>query len=91
MKQNEVYDRPGKYRFKLLTVTVMIAGTILVEMVDKNRLYFSDDFLLTVHMHYYKLLMWLIVLSMLGMFGVLVILRPQEATPLPSFSQNIDL
>lgn len=91
IKQNQVYDRPGKYRLKLPTVTVRAAGTVLVEMVDKNGLYFSDDFSLTFHMHYYKLLKWLIVLPMLGMFGMLVILRPQEAMPLPSFSRNTDL
>ncbi|KAB5519965.1 hypothetical protein DKX38_024284 [Salix brachista] len=91
IKQNQIFDRPGKYRIKLPTVGVRTTGTVLVEMVDKNGLYFSDDFSLTFHMHYYKLLKWLLVLPMLGMFGVLVILRPQEAVPLPSFSRNTDL
>lgn len=91
IKQNQVYDRPGKYRLKLPTVNVRTAGTVIVEMVDKNGLHFSDDFSLTFHMHYYKLLKWLIVLPMLGTFGMLVILRPQEAMPLPSFSRNTDL
>uniref|UniRef100_A0A164T0K8 DEX1 C-terminal domain-containing protein n=1 Tax=Daucus carota subsp. sativus TaxID=79200 RepID=A0A164T0K8_DAUCS len=91
IKQNQVYERPGKYRLKLPTVNVRTAGTVLVEMVDKNGLHFSDDFSLTFHMHYYKLLKWLVVLPMLGMFGMLVILRPQEAMPLPSFSRNTDL
>ncbi|XP_015580077.1 protein DEFECTIVE IN EXINE FORMATION 1 [Ricinus communis] len=91
IKQNETFDRPGKYRIKLPTVGVRTTGTVLVEMVDKNGLYFSDEFSLTFHMYYYKLLKWLLVLPMLGMFGVLVILRPQEAMPLPSFSRNTDL
>ncbi|XP_011012357.1 PREDICTED: uncharacterized protein LOC105116623 isoform X2 [Populus euphratica] len=91
IKQNQIFDRPGKYRIKLATVGVRTTGTVLVEMVDKNGLYFSDDFSLTFHMHYYKLLKWLLVLPMLGMFCVLVILRPQEAVPLPSFSRNTDL
>ncbi|KAJ8899673.1 hypothetical protein K2173_019370 [Erythroxylum novogranatense] len=90
IKQNQVFNRPGKYRIKLPTVTMRTTGTVLVEMVDKNGLYFSDDFSLTFHMYYYKILKWLLVLPMLGMFGVLVILRPQEAMPLPSFSRNTD-
>ncbi|KAG5253306.1 protein DEFECTIVE IN EXINE FORMATION [Salix suchowensis] len=69
IKQNQIFDRPGKYRIKLPTVGVRTTGTVLVEMVDKNGLYFSDDFSLTFHMHYYKLLKWLLVLPMLGMFG----------------------
>lgn len=91
MKQNQVYRAPGKQRIKLPTVAVRTGGTVVVEMVDKNGVYFYDDFSITFHMHYYKLLKWLLVLPMLGMFGVLVILRPQEAVPLPSFSRNTDL
>ncbi|CAH8356454.1 unnamed protein product [Eruca vesicaria subsp. sativa] len=89
--QSQIYDRPGKYRIKLPTVGVRTTGTVMVEMVDKNGLHFSDEFSLTFHMYYYKLLKWLLVLPMLGMFGLLVILRPQEAVPLPSFSRNTDL
>lgn len=91
IKQNHVFDRAGVHRIKLPTVGVRTAGMVLVEMVDKNGIHFSDEFALTFHMHYYKLLKWLLVLPMLGMFGVLVILRPQEAMPLPSFSRNTDL
>lgn len=88
IKLNKIYDRMGKYRIKLPTVKVRTSGTVLVEMVDKNGLYFSDEFSLTFHMYFHKLLKWLLALPMLGMFGVLVILRPQEAMPLPSFSRN---
>ncbi|RDY02353.1 Protein DEFECTIVE IN EXINE FORMATION 1, partial [Mucuna pruriens] len=90
IKQNHTYDQPGKYRIKLPTVSVRTTGTVLVEMVDRNGVYFSDEFSLTFHMHYYKLLKWLLLLPMLGMFGVLVILRPQGSMPLPSFSRNTD-
>ncbi|WVZ61121.1 hypothetical protein U9M48_011041 [Paspalum notatum var. saurae] len=87
---SDVYHKPGKQRMMLPTVPVRTTGTVVVEMVDKNGLYFSDEFSLTFHMHYYKLLKWLVLLPMLGMFGILVILRPQEGAPLPSFSRNID-
>ncbi|KAK9714132.1 hypothetical protein RND81_06G073700 [Saponaria officinalis] len=91
IKQNQIYDKPGKYRVKFPTVRVRTTGTVLVEMLDTNGLYFTDEFSLTFHMYYYKLLKWLVVLPMVGMFGVLVILRPQEGMPLPSFSRNTDL
>ncbi|KAJ4979848.1 hypothetical protein NE237_010628 [Protea cynaroides] len=91
IKSNQIFNHPGKHRIKLPTVAVRTTGTVLVEMVDKNGLYFSDEFSLSFHMYYYKLLKWLLVLPMIGMFGMLVILRPQEAMPLPSFSRNTDL
>ncbi|KAI4331700.1 hypothetical protein MLD38_029857 [Melastoma candidum] len=88
---SNVLDKPGKHKIKLPTVGTRTQGQVIVEMVDKNGLYFSDEFSLTFHMFYYKLLKWLLVLPMLGMFGILVILRPQEAVPLPSFLRNTDL
>ncbi|KAL4572351.1 hypothetical protein LXL04_019124 [Taraxacum kok-saghyz] len=91
IKKNEVYTKAGKYRMKLPTVGVRTTGTVVVEMTDKNGVYFSDEFPLTFHLHYYKLLKWLLVLPMIGMFAVLVIFRPQESVPLPSFSRNTDL
>ncbi|XP_076944158.1 protein DEFECTIVE IN EXINE FORMATION 1-like [Bidens hawaiensis] len=91
IKSSQIYDKPGKYRIKLPTVGVRTTGTVVVEMTDKNGLYFSDEFSLTFHLHYYKLLKWLLVLPMIGMFAVLVIFRPQESVPLPSFSRNTDL
>ncbi|KAM0061209.1 putative transcription factor WD40-like family [Helianthus debilis subsp. tardiflorus] len=91
IKSSQLYDKPGKYRIKLPTVGVRTTGTVVVEMTDKNGLYFSDEFSLTFHLHYYKLLKWLLVLPMIGMFAVLVIFRPQESVPLPSFSRNTDL
>ncbi|XP_075489737.1 protein DEFECTIVE IN EXINE FORMATION 1-like isoform X2 [Primulina tabacum] len=91
IKQMQIFNQAGKQRIKLRTVSVRTTGTVLVEMIDKNGLYFSDEFSLTFHMYYFKLLKWLLVLPMLGMFGILVILRPQEGMPLPSFSRNTDL
>lgn len=73
---------------QLPTVPVRTTGTVLVEMVDKHGLHFADEYSLTFHVHYFKLLKWLVVLPMLGMFLVLVVLRPQEGAPLPSFSRN---
>ena len=90
LKIKEGYDCPGKKQVKLPTVPVRTTGTVVVEMVDKNGLYFSDEFSLTFHMHYYKLLKWLVLLPMIAMFGMLVILRPHEGAPLPSFSRSAD-
>ncbi|KAL9263582.1 DEFECTIVE IN EXINE FORMATION 1-like protein [Drosera capensis] len=90
IKQSQLFDRPGKYRIKLPTVGVRTTGTVLVEMVDAIGLHFSDEFSLTFHMNYYKLLKWLVVLPMLGMFGMIAILR-SPGEPLPSFSRNTNL
>lgn len=59
------------------TVAVRTAGTVLVEMIDKN------DFSLKFHMYYYyELLKW-VYCPMLGLFGMLVSIRRQKPMPLP--------
>lgn len=88
IEQWNVHDQPGVYKVKLPCVPVRTLGTVMLEMVDKSGLYFSDEFALTFHLHYYRLLKWLIVFPLLGMVGVLLVIQPQDSAPLPSFSRS---
>ncbi|KAG0582223.1 hypothetical protein KC19_3G044000 [Ceratodon purpureus] len=87
--QNIIYTKPGAYQVKVPCVSVRTTGSVIVEMVDKNGLYFSDEFSLTFHMRYYRLLKWLICLPFLGMVSLLVLVHPPEGAPLPSFSHQL--
>ncbi|XP_078427631.1 defective in exine formation protein (DEX1) [Wolffia australiana] len=91
ISRSQEVEKPGQLRVKLPTVPVKTTGMVTVEMVDRNGLFFSDEFSLTFHMNYHKLLKWLLVLPMLGMFVMIVILHPQDDAPLPSFSRNTEL
>ncbi|MCO5576910.1 hypothetical protein L7F22_030731 [Adiantum nelumboides] len=87
--QSQLIEQPGRHQFKLPCVSVRSSGTVILEMVDKNGFYFSDEFSLTFHMHYYRLLKWMVVLPMLGMFFTLLWLHPEEGiASLPSFSRD---
>jgi hypothetical protein len=88
IEQWNVHNQPGVYKVKVPCVAVRTLGTVMLEMVDKNGLYFSDEFALTFHLHYYRLLKWLIVFPLLGMAGVLLVIQPQDSAPLPSFSRS---
>jgi len=88
IERRNVHNQAGVYKVNLPCVPVRTVGTVLVEMVDKNGLYFSDEFPLMFHMHYYRLLKWLLVLPLLGMAGVLLVTQPQDSAPLPSFSRS---
>lgn len=87
--QSKVYTKPGVYQVKVPCVSVRTTGSVIVEMVDKNGLYFSDEFALTFHMRYYRLLKWLICLPFLGMVSLLILVHPPEGAPLPSFSHQL--
>jgi hypothetical protein len=87
--QIKIYTKPGVYQVKVPCVSVRTTGSVIVEMVDKNGLYFSDEFALTFHMRYYRLLKWLICLPFLGMVSLLILVHPPEGAPLPSFSHQL--
>ncbi|KAI5081941.1 hypothetical protein GOP47_0001684 [Adiantum capillus-veneris] len=87
--ENRLIEQPERHQFKLPCVSVRSSGTVILEMVDKNGFYFSDEFSLTFHMHYYRLLKWMVALPMLGMFFALLWLHPEEGiASLPSFSRD---
>ncbi|KAJ7534477.1 hypothetical protein O6H91_13G096300 [Diphasiastrum complanatum] len=84
--QHKNYTLPGVQKVQLSCPSVRTSGTVVVEMTDKHGLHFSDEFSLTFHMHFYRLLKWLVFLPLLGTAGMLVLLQPQTDAPLPSFS-----
>lgn len=87
--QSRLIEQPGRHQFNLPCVSVRSSGMVILEMVDKHGFYFTDEFSLTFHMHYYRLLKWMVVLPMLGMFFILLWLHPEEGlTSLPSFSRD---
>lgn len=86
--ESRLIEQPGRHQFKMPCVSVRSSGAVVLEMVDKNGLYFSDEFSLTFHMHYYRLLKWIVVLPMLGMFCILLWLHPEGGSALPSFSRE---
>ncbi|KAH7423955.1 hypothetical protein KP509_12G082900 [Ceratopteris richardii] len=87
--ESQLIQQPGTHKFKLPCVSVRSSGTVVLEMVDKHGFYFTDEYSLTFHMHYYRLLKWMVVLPMLGMLFVLLWLHPEDAiSVLPSFSRD---
>ncbi|XP_024536256.1 protein DEFECTIVE IN EXINE FORMATION 1 [Selaginella moellendorffii] len=82
------YDQPGVQKLKVPCVPIRSTGTVTLEMVDRHGLAFTDEFSLTFHMHYYRLLKWFVVLPLLGMLVAIVGLHPEDHVSLPSFSSN---
>ena len=86
--ESQYINEPGKHQFRLPCVPVRSSGTVILEMIDKNGFYFTDEFALSFHMHYYRLMKWMVALPMLGMFCILLWLHPETGAALPSFSRD---
>ena len=61
-------------------------ATVRLEMVDEDGQVFSDTFALSFHMHYHRLLKWLLVAPFLACAAAVLSWRLDDAqAALPSF------
>ncbi len=70
----DTYTAPGVYTLEIPCPRTRSTATIHIEMTDAFKTVFVDDFSLSFHMHYYRLLKWLVAvpftaaaLALLGM------------------------
>ena len=64
-------------------------ATIHLEMTDANGLVFTDDFALSFHMHFHRLLKWLVAAPYLACAAAVLSLRLDNiAAALPSFHRG---
>jgi len=81
----ETYVKPGTYTVLVPCPRSRATATIYLQMSDRHKLTFSDEFSLSFHMHWYKLIKWLLALPFLAMaFTVVAIKAPWPETFLPS-------
>lgn len=63
----------------------------MVEMLDEHKSYFSDEFSMSFHMHFYRIIKWILVLPLVAMLSALVLRSSPESLrrqALPSFSSS---
>ena len=86
---SENFTKPGIYTLEVPCPKTRSTATIHLEMWDENKITFVDDFSLSFHMHFEKLLKWLVALPFTLAAIVLIGLKGNSAThALPSFSRT---
>lgn len=58
----DTYHEPGIYTLEIPCPRTRSTATIHIEMTDEHKLTFVDDFSLSFHMHFYRLLKWMVAL-----------------------------
>jgi hypothetical protein len=70
---SDVLDKPGKTIIEIPCPRTRTTAAVHLDVITKNGLHFEDEFVLSFHMHFHKLLKWLIALPLLAMASVAVI------------------
>ncbi|KAF5841733.1 hypothetical protein DUNSADRAFT_11513 [Dunaliella salina] len=76
----DTVQKPGTYTLQVPCPRSRSTATLRVEMTDSHGLLLFDEFSLSFHLHFHKLLKWLIAGPLLAMVAVLLLMRgPHEA------------
>lgn len=70
---SDVLDKPGKTVIEIPCPRTRTTAAVHLDLITKHGLHFEDEFVVSFHMHFHKLLKWLIALPLLAMASVVVI------------------
>eukprot|EP00879_Flechtneria_rotunda_P003998 GHRR01004239.1.p1 GENE.GHRR01004239.1~~GHRR01004239.1.p1 ORF type:complete len:449 (+),score=111.00 GHRR01004239.1:366-1712(+) len=69
---SDVIDKPGKTVIEIPCPRTRTTATVHLDLVTQHGLHYEDEFVVSFHMHFHKLLKWLIALPLLAMAMVVV-------------------
>lgn len=81
---SDTFHAPGKYTLEIPCPRSRSTATIHLEMTDVNGITYVDTFAQSFHMHFYRLLKWMIAGPLLAMGLFVLVLKPENAVILPS-------
>lgn len=82
------YLKPGIYTLEIPCPLTRSTATIHLEMWDEHRVAFVDDFSLSFHLNFHKLLKWLVAMPFIAMAVAVLSMRLTAPEALPSFQNS---
>ena len=85
----DTFSAPGTYTLDVPCPRTRSTATVRIEMTDSHGIKLVDSFSLSFHMHFHRLLKWLVALPLLGSsLAILAMQRRVGGPVLPSFSRS---
>jgi hypothetical protein len=81
---SETFTKPGRYTVVLPCPKSRATALVRIEMWTPSGVAYVDEFPQSFHMHFDKLLKWLVAAPLLCMGLFLLVLQPDAATVLPT-------
>lgn len=80
----DVFQAPGRYVMHVPCPRSRATAVVRIEMRDVNGVLYVDEFQQSFHVHFDKLLKWLIAAPPLIMGLILLVTRPERFVVLPT-------
>jgi len=71
---SDLLPKPGKSVVQLPCPKTRTTAAVNLDLVTQHKLHYEDEFVVSFHMHYHKLLKWLIALPLLAMAVVVLLI-----------------
>ena len=84
----ETYQLPGRRTMYLPCPKSRATALVRLEMATPSGVVYVDEFAQSFHMHFDKLLKWLVAMPLMVMGMVLLVLQPEEASMLPTLRRG---
>ena len=80
----ETFHKPGRYTLHLPCPKSRATALVRLELRTPSAVVYVDEFAQSFHMHFDKLLKWLVALPLLAMGMFLLVLQPDDGGMLPT-------
>lgn len=83
----DTYDAPGTYSLTIPCPRARVSGSVYVEMVDETGVVYHDEYAVSFHVGFHRLLKWLLAVPFTAMALSLLTMKnlAGRETQLPSY------
>ena len=72
---SDTYDAPGTYTLTIPCPRARVSGSVYIEMVDEAGVVYHDEFAVSFHVGFHRLLKWVLALPFTGMALALLTMK----------------
>ena len=86
----DTFSAPGVFTLTVPCPRTRSTATVRIELTDAHGITVTDSFSLSFHMHFHRLLKWLVAVPLSGACLVVLAMQPRvlEGPVLPSFRRS---
>lgn len=82
------YNQPGRYSLSVPCPRTRSMASVRLEMTDEHSMIFADEFSVSFHIHFHRLLKWMVAVPFAAMATVAVLLTTPLDLGLPTVGQG---
>ena len=82
------YKQPGRYRLSVPCPRTRSLASVRLEMTDEHSMTYSDEFSVSFHIHFHRLLKWMVALPFAAMATVAILLTSSIDLSLPTLDNG---